>query len=67
MAASTEWSPVAPALPTSSTEDLFDGDILGDELMDIYNAAVVGGGDGGMYLTTRENLRFIICFRRKTN
>jgi hypothetical protein len=25
--------------------DLFDGDILGDELMDIYNAAVVGGGD----------------------
>jgi hypothetical protein len=25
--------------------DLFDGDILGDELMDIYNAAVVGGSD----------------------
>lgn len=25
--------------------DLFDGDILGDELMDIYNAAIVGGGD----------------------
>ena len=28
-----------------SSNDLFDGDILGDELMDIYNAAVVGGGD----------------------
>jgi len=28
-----------------SSDDLFDGDILGDELMDIYNAAVVGGGD----------------------
>jgi len=28
-----------------SSDDLFDGDILGDELMDIYNAAVGGGGD----------------------
>ncbi|KAL3911565.1 MAG: hypothetical protein SGARI_001588 [Bacillariaceae sp.] len=27
------------------SSDLFDGDILGDELMDIYNAAVVGGGE----------------------
>ena len=27
------------------SSDLFDGDILGDELIDIYNAAVVGGGD----------------------
>ena len=26
-----------------SSSDLFDGDILGDELIDIYNAAVVGG------------------------
>lgn len=39
-----------------SSADLFDGDILGDELMDIYNAAVVGGGDddddlnGGFFL-----------------
>ena len=30
-----------------SSADLFDGDLLGDELMDIYNAAVVGGGDDG--------------------
>lgn len=29
-----------------SSDDLFGGDILGDELMDIYNAAVVGGGNG---------------------
>jgi hypothetical protein len=30
------------------SSDLFDGDILGDELMDIYNAAVVGGDDDAM-------------------
>jgi hypothetical protein len=30
---------------TEPTAGLFDGDILGDELIDIYNAAVVGGGD----------------------
>eukprot|EP00531_Pseudo-nitzschia_arenysensis_P000216 CAMPEP_0116142214 /NCGR_PEP_ID=MMETSP0329-20121206/14788_1 /TAXON_ID=697910 /ORGANISM="Pseudo-nitzschia arenysensis, Strain B593" /LENGTH=687 /DNA_ID=CAMNT_0003637433 /DNA_START=264 /DNA_END=2327 /DNA_ORIENTATION=+ len=34
------------SLGPPSSNDLFDGDILGDELMDIYNAAVVGGGDG---------------------
>jgi len=27
------------------TSDLFDGDLLGDELIDIYNAAVVGSSD----------------------
>lgn len=45
-AASAEWSQVESSIEaiTPST-DLFDGDILGDELMDIYNAAVVGGGD----------------------
>lgn len=32
-----------PSVEPSS--DLFDGDILGDELIDIYNAAVVGGAD----------------------
>lgn len=32
------------SIPPPSSDDLFDGDILGDELMDIYNAAVVGGG-----------------------
>eukprot|EP00980_Cylindrotheca_fusiformis_P006477 scaffold1377_cov126-Cylindrotheca_fusiformis.AAC.22 len=35
-------------MPSEPTTDLFDGDILGDELMDIYNAAVVGGGDDDM-------------------
>jgi hypothetical protein len=28
-----------------SSTDLFAGDILGDELIDIYNAAVVGGSE----------------------
>lgn len=49
MTATTEWSQVEStmeSLAPPSSEDLFDGDILGDELMDIYNAAVVGGGDG---------------------
>ncbi|OEU08805.1 hypothetical protein FRACYDRAFT_264423 [Fragilariopsis cylindrus CCMP1102] len=46
----TEWSPQEiessmDAMVSPSSDDLFDGDILGDELMDIYNAAVVGGGD----------------------
>jgi hypothetical protein len=41
----TEWPQVdsMPSMVTSS--DLFDGDLLGDELIDIYNAAVVDGGD----------------------
>jgi hypothetical protein len=45
--ASTEWSQVESSMEAlaPSSADLFDGDILGDELMDIYNAAVVGGGD----------------------
>mmetsp|Transcript_7349 Transcript_7349/g.17923 ORF Transcript_7349/g.17923 Transcript_7349/m.17923 type:complete len:698 (-) Transcript_7349:753-2846(-) len=48
MTASTEWSQVEStidSIPPASSDDLFDGDILGDELMDIYNAAVVGGDD----------------------
>ena len=44
MTVSQEWSQVESLAPPSS-DDLFDGDILGDELMDIYNAAVVGGGN----------------------
>jgi hypothetical protein len=45
-----DWSPQEiessmDAMVSPSSDDLFDGDILGDELMDIYNAAVVGGGD----------------------
>lgn len=47
--ASAEWSQVEssvePIAPPSSDDVLFDAEILGDELMDIYNAAVVGGGD----------------------
>jgi len=48
MTISTEWSQVESSMEDiapPSSNDLFDGDILGDELMDIYNAAVVGGGD----------------------
>jgi hypothetical protein len=45
-----DWSPqeissMDAMVSSPSSDDLFDGDILGDELMDIYNAAVVGGGD----------------------
>ncbi|KAG7370842.1 hypothetical protein IV203_019412 [Nitzschia inconspicua] len=46
MSPTIEWSQVESSMQDiSPTSDLFDGDILGDELMDIYNAAVVGGGD----------------------
>lgn len=44
----TEWPQVESSMEDiapPSSDDLFDGDILGDELMDIYNAAVGGGGD----------------------
>ena len=41
----TDW-PTVDAMPSMEpSSDLFAGDILGDELIDIYNAAVVGGGD----------------------
>lgn len=42
---SGNWPQVEPMPSVEPSTDLFDGDILGDELMDIYNAAVVGGGD----------------------
>jgi hypothetical protein len=43
----TEW-PQADSMPSMVTSsDLFDGDLLGDELIDIYNAAVVDGDDDG--------------------
>jgi hypothetical protein len=41
---SIDWIEDGPMPPMVSSSDLF-GDILGDELIDIYNAAVVGGGD----------------------
>ena len=43
MAATTDETFMQIGPPSS--DDLFGGDILGDELMDIYNAAVVGGGN----------------------
>ena len=46
--ASTDWPQVDTIPPMVSSSDLFDGDILGDELIDIYNAAVVGGSDDGI-------------------
>lgn len=47
MTTATEWAQVESSIQdmAPSSSDLFDGDILGDELMDIYNAAVVGGED----------------------
>mmetsp|Transcript_5220 Transcript_5220/g.12487 ORF Transcript_5220/g.12487 Transcript_5220/m.12487 type:complete len:641 (+) Transcript_5220:203-2125(+) len=49
---SADWPHVDEALPSvvepssvESSADLFVGELLGDELIDIYNAAVVGGGD----------------------
>jgi len=50
MTSSDHWPQVdsMPSVEPSSVEpstDLFVGDLLGDELIDIYNAAVVGGGD----------------------
>ena len=46
MTTTTEWSQVESSMQDiAPSSDLFDGDILGDELMDIYNAAVVGGGE----------------------
>lgn len=41
----TEWPQVEPMPSIDPPTDLFAGDILGDELIDIYNAAVVSGGD----------------------
>ena len=40
----SDWSPNPAMTSMEPSSDLFDGDILGDELIDIYNAAVVGGG-----------------------
>ena len=45
MTTKSEWPAVDPMPSVEPSSDLFDGDILGDELIDIYNAAVVGGGD----------------------
>jgi hypothetical protein len=45
--ASSDWNPVDQhniCLPTIvSSTDLFDGELFGDELLDIYNSAVVDG------------------------
>ncbi len=46
MTSSTDWPHGVDAMSSiEPTSDLFDGDLLGDELIDIYNAAVVGGSD----------------------
>jgi len=36
-----------PAIVSST--DLFDGELFGDELMDIYNSTVEEHGDDGMF------------------
>ena len=46
MTTTTDWPQGVDPMPSMEpSSDLFDGDILGDELIDIYNAAVVGGSD----------------------
>lgn len=74
--ASAEWSrvesSVEPIAPPSSDDALFDAEILGDELMDIYNAAVVGGGDddeglNGMLKNTFDWHEFSIITLTSTN
>lgn len=45
MTSSADWPQVDPMPTMVSSSDLFDGDILGDELVDIYNAAIVGESD----------------------
>ena len=66
MSAATEWSQVESSMEALAppSADLFDGDILGDELMDIYNAAVVGGGEeadamNGMVYNFDTSFRFL--------
>ena len=42
----SDWPQGVDPMPSiEPSSDLFDGDLLGDELIDIYNAAVVGGSD----------------------
>ena len=69
MSSTTEWSQVESSMEAlaPSSADLFDGDLLGDELMDIYNAAVVGGGDDGddmhgELLVLLARFRFLCAF-----
>lgn len=46
MTSSVDWPQGVDAMQSMEpTGDLFDGDLLGDELIDIYNAAVVGASD----------------------
>ena len=49
------------AMVSPSSDDLFDGDILGDELMDIYNAAVVGGGDDDEDMNGKLFIYTVVC------
>jgi len=55
MTTATEWSQVESSMQDiAPSSDLFDGDILGDELMDIYNAAVVGGADDDVTMNGKD-------------
>jgi hypothetical protein len=51
---SLDWPPVdangvsIPSIVSSS--DLFDGDLFGDELIDIYNSAVIGEHSDGKFI-----------------
>ena len=55
MTTSVDWPHGVEPMPSiEPSSDLFDGDILGDELIDIYNAAVVGGTDEAMNGKVRQ-------------
>ena len=45
MSITSDWHHGVDPMPSMETSSDLFGDILGDELIDIYNAAVVGGSD----------------------
>lgn len=60
MSAPVDWSVVDAnhvSLPSIvSSSDLFDGELFGDELIDIYNSTVDGHGDDGQF-----QMYFAVC------
>jgi hypothetical protein len=65
MALPTDWSSVDiihPSLPTIvASSDLFDGELFGDELIDIYDSAVdTHNANDGMFLSEDSDF-FLHC------
>jgi ribosomal protein S6E (S10) len=66
MTSVSEWTHMESSMDVMApSSDLFDGDILGDELMDIYNAAVVGGSDDDGLNGKNDNCKGILLFRER--